>query len=299
MTSNSLAECEEIWERAPEVAFDDLPQFDKWSARMLGLEAWEREERTPEDAEREYDREKYTPEYEYLLRHPEINQYHGLQQSGAYSQESVICTRKKRFRRFNNEEALQIHCKFIAEYVAAEMPAPALVELGAGDGRTILSMATDPRLQGTRLFALEKMNAGQKIIQEMAKRRGLSPIIGPCDLSEEVITSVSIPEGAVFFTSVVWFMLQTPARQLVDSLLRFKPKMVFHFEPFGCFYDLNSLYGQLCASYLRINKYNCANGNELKQLHGKSIEIVHEEFAVIGNNPFLPFSLIAWKPKKQ
>jgi hypothetical protein len=264
---------------------------------MLGLLDWKRGERTPEDTRREYERETYAPQYEYMRSNPEAADHDALN-AGLYPGcGSLVCARRGRFRRLPVSEAHRLEAGLIAERLSPELPASALVELGAGNGRISLNMARDGRIKGTPVTALEKMESGCGLMRIMAERMGLSVVTGPCDLADPDITAVRIPSGAVIFTSGVWVLLPAPARQVVEGLKRFKPKAVFHFEPFACFHDERTLYGQLCSAYLRINKYNTRNGDELRKLHGESIEIIREEDAVFGSNPYLPHSLIAWKPR--
>ena len=40
-------------------SLDELPKFSKWPARLLGLEPWETKEKTAEEIEREFGREKW------------------------------------------------------------------------------------------------------------------------------------------------------------------------------------------------------------------------------------------------
>jgi hypothetical protein len=287
---------ERLWETAPEVALDDLPSYSPWSARMLGLQDWKRPERTLEDVEREFERETYAPRYEYIRGHPEAPDHEALEAGMHPEGRGFVCVRKNQFRRLPVSEAHRLEAGLVAERLSAELPASALVELGAGSGRMSLNLARDGRVKGTPVMALEKMESGRRIIQAMAERKGLSILTGTCDLTAPDITPRPIPEQAVLFTNSVWYLLPAPARQVVEGLKRFKPKAVFHFEPFACFHDERTLYGQLCSAYLRINKYNAKNGEELRRLHGESIEIIRQEYAVFGNNPYLPHSLIAWKP---
>jgi hypothetical protein len=57
------------------------------------------------------------------------------------------------------------------------------------------------------------------------------------------------------------------------------------------------MYGQLCSSYLKINKYNMKYGSELREIDEKDILVVKEEYGLFGNNPYLPVSLISWIQK--
>jgi hypothetical protein len=288
---------EEIWESAPEVSLNDLPQYSRWPARMLGLEEWKRDKRTPEDIEREFERETYAPQYEYLLRHPEIVDHRMLHSRVYPNSQEIICTRKNKFRKLSIAEAHQMEAQLVAKHIASALPAPAVVELGAGSGRICLCLANDERMRNTPIIALEKMESGRKIIQTLAHRKNLDITVGPCDLASFRLTDIRIPEGSIIYTNIVWYILHISAQEIVDRLLQLKPKIVFHFEPFGCFYDCNTMYGQLCSSYSNANKYNMKYGNELREMGGKEIHIMEEECGIFGNNPYLPVSLISWVQK--
>lgn len=285
------------WTETPEVSLNDLPKFSPWLARMLGLTEWSRGERTAEDAEREYERETFFPQYQFLLDNSEVKDFPSLDIALYPERQDVLCTIKGVFKKISLQDAYAIENHIIAQRLSQYLPANAFVDIGAGSGRTIIAMGEQNVFSGMQLFALEKMYSARKMITMMSLRRGVEINVGECDLMKSPLTQTNIPEGSVIYTNSVMAAMHRPVIDIVLDILKFKPKIVIHFEPLLSMCECSTVYGQLCASYLKMNKYNVEFDAGLREIDGKDIEIIDVEANVFGNNPFFSKSILVWKPK--
>ena len=78
----------------------------------------------------------------------------------------------------------------------------------------------------------------------------------------------------------------------VDFIKEFKPKAVFHFEPCYSHYSELSIYGLMCKRYIELNDYNKNMLSIFESYKDLELTILKNK---LGDNPFLPISLIKWK----
>ena len=290
------AEVQKIINNAQEVSLNDLPKYSPWPSRMIGLSKWERGERTPKDVEREYEKEKYQPVLEIVSKNTNIRFPHDLPPVLTQGKEKCVYSVEGIFKLFSWKEAFFIDNAVTADCLKPYLPAPAIVDLGAGFGTTSLALASMPELATIPIYALEKMQSGQKIIDILAERTNTKVITGECDLFSDRLTTKKIPKGSIIIISSVLTVIHHPIEKIVKAILRYQPKIVLFFEPFYSNFNTDTLYGQLCAKYMEINKYNIVFDSELKKLNGDLINIVYEKKNYFGNNPFFPKTILAWQP---
>ena len=288
---------ESVWNSGDEVALNDLPAHSPWVSRLLDISPWSRDERTAEDIEREYNREKYGPALDLLLRDGGINTPEELFARANSELTHLVCARGSQFRRLTPAASQAIKTELLTNLIKNFLPAEAIIDLGAGLGDLILRLAADPDCAGTRLFALEKMSHARLIISELARRQGLAPQVGYCDVFDGCLSGdLELPSGAVIVTSGVICLGTRATIETVSALEALGPKMVIHFEPFPSFFNLDTLYGQLCWSYALKNRHNITFDRDLFNLDGHELKIIETVPFVFGNNPFFPLSMIAWVP---
>jgi hypothetical protein len=285
-----------IWENAPEIPFNELPQYSPWSARMLGLSDWKRSERTEDELEREFELETYAPQYDYLVKNKNVNDFYSLHTSIYPEMNSAVCVIKNKFKKLSMENAISMDVAVIAKRVNSFLPASAIVDIGAGNGRTIITLGTQKEFTDIPLYALEKMVSARNIINTMSLRNNMPVVVGQCDLTKNPLTVIDIPKDAIIYTNYVIHEIGILPEDIIESFIRLNPKMVIHFEPFLSFYDPMTIHGQFRIAYMKINKYNMEFDAQLHQLNGNLIEIVAEEENIFGMNPYLPKSMIAWRP---
>jgi hypothetical protein len=292
----SLKDAMCAWKDALEVSFDELPKYSPWSARMLGLSEWSRPDRTEDDLEREFERETYIPQYYFLTKNKKINDFYSLHTSIYPEMKTAVCVMKNQFKKLSMENAISMDVAVIEKWIVSFLPASAVVDVGAGNGRTIITLGSKKEFADIPLYALEKMPSARNIIKTMALRNNKPVIVGQCDLTKNPFTTADIPENSVIYTNYVIHEMGCLSEDIINAFLSLKPKMVIHFEPFISFYDMKTMRGQLWAAYMKINKYNIEFDALLHRLNGDLIEIVAEEENIFGINPYLPKSMIAWRP---
>lgn len=295
---NMSDELDLIWNAGILVKFNDLPKHSIWSKRMLGLLNWSRIERSDKELEREFENEIYFPLYQQLLSDENIKDIDSLS-SKLYKLNDVCCSRKGNFRVFSFTEARRLWGLWILHYLSkfADLDnTSAIVDIGAGAGQVILKIALSNVFNNTSFYALERMHSAREIIKILSHRNNCNINIDYCDFMSKNIANC-IPENAILYTSYVLQVMTHHPKDIIDNFCDLKPAMVFNFEPFISFYDQNTIYGELCAKYLGINKYNTTFDSVLHNSNGKTIDIIYEEGNIFGTTPYLPGSLIVWKPK--
>jgi len=287
-----------IWNAGTPVKFNDLPKYSLWSKRMLGLLNWSRIERSEGELKREFENEQYFPLYQQLLADETVKDVNCL--TSKFYQLSDLCyTMKGNFRVLPFTDAMRLGTLWILHYLSkfADLEnTSAIVDIGAGAGQVILQIALSNMFNNTSFYALERMQSAREIIKIISYRNNCKINVDNCDIMSKTIAK-NIPEKAILYTSYVLTYALNTQKDTIESFCDLKPALVFNFEPFASFCDQNTLYGELCAKYLEINKYNTSFDIELYKRNGKTIDIIYKEGNIFGDNPYLPASLIVWKPR--
>jgi predicted O-methyltransferase YrrM len=278
-----------------EYTVNDLPQFSPWPARLLGLDVWETHLKTPAAVHREFESDKWGRLLELYGTGDRTTTVEVAEAWMNDGPTDVLCSMGQRFERLALPEALSRHREIVASALHAQLPANALVELGAGFGAVILRLATDARFAGLKLTAAEYTQSGAELIRELANNAGIELQVGRCDLASDPITDLTIPSGAAIFTCMAAHYIPELRDAFIQSLLRLRPKVVVHFEPCFEHCDPATLIGAMRRRYIEVNDYN-RNLMSLLNRHAQSgaIRILQETPAVIGVNPLLPISIIVW-----
>ena len=175
--------------------------------------------------------------------------------------------------------------------------ATALVELGAGYGSVIVDLARRPEFAGIPAFGLDLTTAGSELIARMAAAEGVSVKSGLCDLLADRVTDVSIPEGALVYTSYAAHYEPKHAKGFIDRLGAMGQKTMVFIEPCYEHCDESTLLGLLRRRYIEVNDYNT---NLVTLLHEQSeagrVRILDERKAAFGHHPLLAASVIVWEP---
>jgi hypothetical protein len=274
---------------------DDLPRFSPWPARLLGLEAWQARTKTAAEVQREFDRDKWGA---LLQRYRADGPAATVETVEAWSTEGAgpeLCSIGPDFELLTPLQALSRHHSVVADALCQWLPVTSLVELGAGYGATILRLAADGRLRDVRLYAAEYTRSGLDLMGQLANAAGVDLKVGHCDLDSDSISELSIPSHSILFTCMAAHYIPQLQDRFVEGLRRLEPKVVVHFEPCYEHCDPSTMTGAMRRRYIEVNDYN---RNLLSLLHRHesmgSIRILEERAAVIGVNPLLPISVIAW-----
>lgn len=281
------------------ISLNDLPQYSRWPARLLGLEPFGQRVRDKADTDREYERETWGV---FLDR---------LESEGRLDQATVelidgwLCEPDEIFAYSHGDELFadrfqDVHARFIdltRAYLARFSPAPALVELGSGYGMVLLKIAAHPDFAGVTIQAAEYTPSGARLTALCAANQGLDVEVGRCDFLDTPLCDLDIAPGAVLFTFFAASCVPELPDSFITQLAELKPKAVVHFEPVYEHQQGEQLIDLLRRRYIELNDYN-QNLLTLVNKHQQAghLKVVLEDANFFGDNPFFPASVIAWTP---
>jgi hypothetical protein len=279
-----------------EISVDDLPIHTPWPHRILGLEDFQRKPRDSQENKREYDSEKWKNALDEYLSHPERPNFSQFLQKELAKEKDHPVFWQKKLIMMSSEDSFGLQVELIAQAVEKYLPAPALVELGAGTGRVLFSLAKRFQSNAGQLIAAEFSENGRHLIKEISLASSIDVEVLHCDFTEDQFVK-KLPEGAVLLTSMSTVCIPQLRKQFIDSIIAFKPKIVIHFEPIYEHCSDGSLLSLMQRRYIDINHYNNNLLEIIKnaELDGR-IKILNEVPAILGTNPFLVASLIEWAP---
>lgn len=277
---------------------NDLPRFSPWPARLLGLGRWEQRCKTPQEIHREYELEKWGP---LLARIQGAKREVSLEEVDGWVLNDIPVSLRSIGRKLELLSAVETHHRYkdlVQDVLGSYLPASALVELGAGYGSVILSLAKRESFAGMRIIAGEYIASGLELIRRLAQTQGLEIEAGYCDLASPIVTDLAIPENALIFTSYAACYVPKLKADFVEALSAFRPLAVVLIEPCYEHCDSNTLLGLMRRRYIEVNDYNT---NWVTLLHDQQqrglITILEERPAVFGMNPLLAASIVAWAPQ--
>lgn len=279
------------------ISLDDLPKFSEWPKRLLSLEEFPVRYKTEKAVLREYRDEKWGRllERARALENPTLAD---IEQ--ASNDLSVVLPRYDAgsFYLATGQVMLDRHLDLYAEVLKPHLrDASCLVELGAGYGSKLFSLAQRPDFSELPLLAAEYTETGRKLIAMVARSFNKSIAIGHCDFRTLRIENLSIPENAVIFTSYAVHYVPELSTDFVSFLSRLRPRAVVHFEPCYEHYSMASLHGMMCRRYVELNDYTRNLAGVINTNRERERIAVRMRENVIGSNPFLPISVIEWGPQ--
>ncbi len=280
---------EQLWQVAPQVPLDELPRYTPWIERILGRTKFHCPQRIQREIIREYETETYGPQLQLLKESPGAS-YTDLFRASHPQIHDLCCAKEGEFRLLSPQAAFEVQVGIFLEVLASYAPAPALVELGSGNGRLITSFSELLHDTINTFIGLEPMPSGRAILEQRAKALA-NLVSAEGDIRANPFTSLPIPKGAIFYTS--WVISLFPdfnAKQFVDTLCSLQPRAIIFFEPIPEILDPGSLYDTLVDSYTTINNYN---KNFYSSIQNDSrLSILRTRKNVFGNNPLYPCSII-------
>lgn len=283
-----------------EIAFNDIARHSSWPKRLLSLEAFSIKFKTEQEVIREFQNEKW----------------HDLLQSVKERDADTLSLEWVESRRVNLNDVqpyfedgaffLATHREILDRHFDAYQTvlepyldgASALVELGAGYGSKILGLADrSPAFTKIPLVAAEYTENGCELIRRIGHACKREIAVGNCDFRSLKIDAGLVPENAVIFTSSAVHYVPELSEGFSDFLLTLKPKAIIHFEPFYEHFSTDSIHELMCRRYMELNDYT----RNLMSVINKCVEsgralIQNVMKNSMGANPFLPISVVEWKP---
>ena len=277
-------------------SLDDLPQFSPWPARLLGLTPFPQKHRTEQENLREYDREKWA-RLRKRLEESESNA--GLSDVIRWELEGVsetLCHNGKEFELLGPLDSFARYLNLVEGALRDLLPAAALIELGAGYGRVLLSLAESPYFRGLPLIACDASKQGLHLLEHLAARQNHPVTTVLSDITR--LDTQLFPPNALVLTSFALMYLPQLQEDFFDKILALKPKAVVHFEPCYEHCDKSSLWGLLLQRYMELNDYNRNLISLLRSYQTQNkLRIIHESSHVFGNHPLISVSLVVWTPR--
>lgn len=279
----------------PEIALDELPRYSDWPARLMTPSAVNL--KTEPEVWREFDREKWGELLKHAKESPEfdLNAAERLEIDPetiipAFDSGKLLLAPYK----YVLARHLELYADVLGSYAGS---ASALVEFGAGFGSKLLRLSDTPPFDRLPLFAAELTNNGRALIELLAQRAGKQVAVGACDFREGTMSSFGIPVDSIIFTSFAAHYVPLLSSKFVELFSGLMPKVIVHFEPCLEHLDEKSLHQLMCRHYILRNDYNRNIASLLKseERNGR-IRIFSIQKNVMGGNPLLPLSVIAWTP---
>lgn len=277
-----------------EVSLNDLAKYSHWVRDIILNENLAIREKTRSEVNREFNVEKWGA----LLRninnmHPSLDNLLKL----SYSNESLVPVwMKDRIILMSGSEAFSYQLSLISKTIETYFSGNPLVDLGAGSGSIILSLAKGS-FSKSNLVACEYTESGRELIKTIAKAEGINITVAECDFKSQDIVNIELPKDSVVFTSYSVHYVRKYQMDFIQSMKRLRPNVVINFEPCYEFYDDSTIMGLLRRKYTQVNDYNTNYVTVLKEAESnKEIRILDIQANVFGSNPLLPMSIIVWQP---
>jgi hypothetical protein len=275
---------------------NDLPAHTPWVSRLMGLVPFSVREKSPENVTDEFNNDKWGALLKFLQENPDAGIKELEKFEMADSSRAPFVFNDKLYtapRFFLNQIQKDLILHFLSRYESGP-----LVEWGAGYGGQFFALLESGHFQNQTAVALEYTEAGRRLIELLAERKGRQMEAGSCDFFSCMPPETVIPEDAVFFTSYSIHYVPKYTDSIVKLFSQYKPKLVVHFEPIREHFGDGNMLEMLGGQYMDFNSYSQNFLTILKESETRGkIEIVTEEPRVFGQNPLLPFSVIAWRPK--
>jgi len=279
-----------------EISFDSLAFHSHWSKRIIGLEKFDIKVKTEKEVLREYQHEEWGA---LLKKVKQISDRASLDMDELYLDinDKEPCYQNGKFYLANAQQRADMHLALYAETLSPYLDgASCLVELGAGYGSKILNLSELNAFSKLPLYAGEYTQSGRELINIFAEIRQKQIQVGHCDFRELVINDLAIPDNAIIFTSYSSYYVPELSEKFTYLFSQFNPKVVVHFEPCFEYMVQESLYGMMCKRYMILNGYaqNLVSVIDHRQAKGEIKTRIRKN--VLGDNPYLPISVIEWSP---
>jgi hypothetical protein len=276
-----------------EIKFEDIKKYSDLTERILNASDNDIKYKTKKEIIREFDIEKWSQILEDISNDKSIGLKEIDEKMESFSTISPFFY-KDSFYLASGKEVFKKHLEVFRETISPYIQnASAIVELGAGYGSKILNLSKFPEYREMPLIAAEYTENGCESIIKLSQRINKKIDVGFCDLKQQEIEGVDIPENSIIFTSYALHYVQKLPLSFINFMLNLNPKIIINFEP--C-YELHSknTHGLICKRYIELNDYNIDMISTLKQSEKDGHIALEIEKNIIGGNPMLPISIIKW-----
>jgi SAM-dependent methyltransferase len=304
------------------VSFSESGDLSPWPARLLGLEAWHKPERSAADVLREYDEryrqladkwEAYTRQRNTLgvadalhfMRVEERAQCRALVTDEIYrsSADDYLVSSGDQLFAMNLELAVEFARSVFVQYLLnlqCEIGFSRVVETGCGTGQVLYLLAAF--LRPECCVGGDICPSAVRFVNRVLHDCGLS---GRCQHYDYLVPEslVDLTRGLddyVLITSHSIEQVQIRESRFVETLatLANPPRRVVHFEPILNAAD-KSLAAALCRKYAEINRYNQDLLPYLRDCEQRGLlKILDYVPRVFGVSAFNPTSILQWEVRR-
>lgn len=197
----------------------------------------------------------------------------------------------------NLKTARQIHIDTLAAVLESLVSVPStLIEIGAGDGGTLLPLLDKTRQVFPDSIALDLSPSGLKKIELIANLLNYRVQTREFNLEKDTLLDLEINEFATVVTSFTLCCIPELNERFFNSIAEVNPRLVLHFEPLYEDLDPEDPLDMWARQYIEINDYNTNFLSELNSflLSREDFEMKFKIDVSFGQNPLLPGSLICW-----
>jgi hypothetical protein len=278
------------------LSLDDLPKYTHWPERLLSAPTEILFEKTKSSIYREYETEKWSALWaDIQLRQPSLDEIETLQ--FAEKGEIAISMRSELYTA-SPLEARRVLATLVADKVyAVHPPGSTVAEMGAGTGAIITRIAMDRRFVESEFAASDLSPSSIKVIDYIAKAKGISIRTGLFDLHSEK-NEFKLAAGCTLVFSFAIAYIQGLDAGFWTRLAAMDPGAIVIAEPIYQYYGEDTLLGLMRRRYCKANDYNREILPSIEEAERNGlIEVTGIEENVIGVNPLCPVSLISLRFK--
>jgi hypothetical protein len=280
------------------ISLNDLSKYSDWPKRIIRCEEFEKKYKTSEEVTREYNLDKWGELLE-KLKNTEGTLKESIDLSFDKCADIPVLIDNE-LTLLSQFSTFERYITLIADTLQKHSPIANLVELGAGSGNIILSLAKHNFFKNAGFYAGEYAENGINLIKMIAEKEKIDIKVGKCDFTKSRIIDIGFPNNSVVFTSFSIVCIPKLGSAFLDYMLDLKPSLVIHFEPCYDYYNIDTVLGLMQKRYIELNDYNTDLVSVLnKGQKENKIKILDVRKNVFGANPFLPASVITWKPYQQ
>lgn len=270
-----------------EIKINELPDYNTWVARLLGLEQFTKPVRTIAKIDAEYDKDKYAKLLDYRLAHPDCSIL-DIRQRETFSSDTKFCISiHNKLYLVSPTEYRKLETDMLTKYMSPLISqAKTVIELGCGYGYN-LSVLKKVWADKTYIGGEYSQNA-----IKLGESFGIKVLpFNWYDASWSIFNKLESP--VLVFTKQTIEQLPL-ARKVLPTFRKYNVIGVVHFEPVYEMANGNSLLALLRRAYTHLNDYNT---DLLSTLSDMKVNITNKEYDVLSGNPLNVISVITWNPK--
>jgi len=272
----------------------ELPKYSSWPKRLLGLEEFKQRLKNKQEVLREYEKEKWG-ELLKLFKKKDWSSFSEFRDSVNGGHSLLPRSWKDRLFLLGESDFNHLQADILADILTHFLPSGNIVELGCGFGGMLLDVAGRRQLKQVQFIGGDIAPSGVELVNLMAKKFDLKVQAHAFDF--ENFNKSLIPADAIILTSFSLSCFDRSMEKNIEDFMSARPKVVIHLEPVNCQANKDDLLSLMRKRYLEVNGYNGDLGIVLKGLEKiGSIKILAQQEHFLGANPFIPVSLIIWKP---